>query len=327
MLEELWYPKARESRLRRALLSPLWLASLGFRAGVTLRSLYYDQPSHVVRVPGIRVVSVGNLNVGGAGKTPAVLELVRRARAHGMRVAVLSRGYGRRSPEDLGDEPIMVSRRFPDVPVLVGADRVDLARRAQKLGANVAILDDGFQHRRLARDADILVVDAAARFGNGECLPRGPLREPVHAARRASLLWVRETEERTAPLDLDLPIVRARQHVSAVVDPEGRARSVQGMRGIAMCGIARPSAFLKTLTDLGVQVEARHVVRDHAAFKPAGLARLAAHTHSEGLTIFTTEKDRVRLPAGFPAWVVRLGVDVLEGAELLDAALGHTSSP
>jgi tetraacyldisaccharide 4'-kinase len=94
-----------------------------------------------------------------------------------------------------------------------------------------------------------------------------------------------------------------------------------------MCGIARPSAFLKTLTDLGVQVEARHVVRDHAAFKPAGLARLAAHTHSEGLTIFTTEKDRVRLPAGFPAWVVRLGVDVLEGAELLDAALGHTSSP
>ena len=204
-LERLFYPERSETLGRRWLLAPLSLAEALFRGGVALRTAAYARGwMRPVRVEGMRIVSVGNLTVGGAGKTPVVRALAERLRASGETVAILSRGHGRTAAGALrvegprwptadaaGDEPLMLARSLPGVRVWVGSDRVDLARRARAEGATVAVLDDGFQTRRLARDVDIVVVDEAVGLGNGHLLPRGPLREPPTALRRASLLWVR----------------------------------------------------------------------------------------------------------------------------------------
>src|SRR5262249_36744180 len=163
------------------------------------------------RVPGLRVISVGNVQVGGAGKTPVVRALAERLVASGQVVAILSRGYGRTATDDVrvegppwpeparcgpgpgggGDEPVMLARSLSAVTVWVGTDRFRLAGLAARCGATVALLDDGFQHWRLARDADLVVVDEAVGLGNGHLLPRGPLREPSWALGRGALLWGR----------------------------------------------------------------------------------------------------------------------------------------
>ncbi len=209
---ELWYGSG-QSLGHRLARGPLWAASAVFGAAVAARNRLYDSGAlRSVRVEGLIVVSVGNLNVGGAGKTPAVIHLANAAVAEGRKVAVLSRGYGRASDAELvfrgdgptadeaGDEPVLIASRCPSVHVLVGPDRARLAARArEELGVDLVFLDDGMQHRHLARDAEVVVVDEAAGFGNGRLLPCGPLREPLSALERASLVWLKASD---APVPL-----------------------------------------------------------------------------------------------------------------------------
>lgn len=266
-----------------------------------------------IKIPGATVISVGNLVVGGSGKTPVVIHLTNAALAKGHRVAVLTRGYGRTSTnvssftvaalprvEDVGDEPRLIARRCPGATVWVGADRVDLARRAVAAGANLLILDDGFQHRRLARDVDLL-VDAG--LGNGWMLPAGPLREPASGRSRATHIWGRDG--RTGD-------VEARHHVSAVRTPEGTVLPLTALRGqpvVLLLGVARPDLVRSSVESLGATVRAEHAFPDHHLFTPAELATAGA----PDAWLLTTEKDAERLPLG-AAHVLILDVEVTRGA-------------
>jgi tetraacyldisaccharide 4'-kinase len=324
------------------MLAPLDVLAWGYGAGVRLRGALYDAGFlRGERVEGLRVVSVGNLNVGGTGKTPAVLYLAELLVREGRRVGILTRGYGRGSREPLtftgagplppvdeaGDEPLLLARRCPEARLLVGADRRMLARRARdELGLEVVLLDDGFQHRKLARDEDVVVVDEAVGFGNGRMLPRGPLREPLSALSRATLFWVRAaaTPGPTLPA-LPAPRVRTRYRPTAWVDPSGALHPPEALSGrpvLALAGLARPGGFVRTLGELGTDIRGMAFFPDHHRFSVRELQEVITRAAGLGARVVTTEKDQVRLPGGFEAWTVRLGVEVLEGESHLRRALG-----
>jgi tetraacyldisaccharide 4'-kinase len=341
-VERLFYPPGPESWDRRLLLAPVSALSWGYGLGVRLRGALYDaRLLSGERVEGLRIVSVGNLNVGGTGKTPAVLHLAELLVRAGKRVGILTRGYGRRSKEPLtftgrgtlppveeaGDEPLVLARRCPEARLLVGADRRSLARRARdEFGLDVVLLDDGFQHRKLARDEDVVVVDEAVGFGNGHLLPRGPLREPPSALRRATLFWVRTATTPVPHLSpLPGPQVRTRYRPTGWVDPSGALHPPEALSGapvLALAGLARPGSFLRTLQQLGASLRDTALFPDHHRFTPGELRDIEARAAKQGARVVTTEKDAVRLPPGFAAWAVRLGVEVLEGEALLHRALG-----
>jgi tetraacyldisaccharide 4'-kinase len=337
-LERMWYPDAPESPGQRLVRAPLTAASLGFRAVIIARNVLFDRGVlRPRRIAGARVISVGNLTVGGAGKTPAVIYLAQRFRAAGRAVAVLSRGYGRRStreldfdaqsapsPEEAGDEPVLIARRCPGVRIYVGANRVRAAERARAHGADVLLLDDGMQHRRLARDADVAVVDEAVGFGNGAMLPRGPLREPLREIRRASLLWIRAAAVRARLPEFPGPTVRALHGPSALLDPDRAEHPPEKLSGFhvhALCALARPSGFVRTLQSLGAVVTGLSAFRDHHLYSRSEVDRIAREARSKGALLVTTEKDWVRLPPDARAWVLRLGVRIQSGEAHLDALL------
>ncbi|MGO9063480.1 MAG: tetraacyldisaccharide 4'-kinase [Myxococcaceae bacterium] len=343
--ESLWYPPRPPSWPAQQLRAPLAPVAGVFAAGVALRNLLFDSGlRRIEAVAGLRVLSVGNLTAGGAGKTPVVAFLAERLLRTGGQVAVLSRGYGRHtgglrrvagppwpSAEEVGDEPLLLARRLPAVSVWVGADRVALARAARTAGASVALLDDGFQHRRLARAADVVVVDEAVGLGSGHLLPWGPLREPPSALRRASLLWLRVASPAATlpPLPPQLPRVRARHAAVDVLGPAGSVLPLAQLaqaRVLAFCGIARPSAFARTLHELGAEVTGARGFADHHRFTASELAGLQAAARASGALLVTTEKDAMRLPADFPVWVVRLGVSLLQGEDILSALLEDEAS-
>jgi tetraacyldisaccharide 4'-kinase len=287
-------------------------------------------------------ISVGNLTFGGTGKTPFVAFLARRMRFEGWRPAVLSRGYGRRSrgvvvvsegagplvgAEQGGDEPVALASAEPGVVIVVGERRSEAARRAAELGADLFLLDDGFQHLAVRRDANLLLLDAADAFGGGRLPPGGRLREPVAAVRRADAFVftrvdrasparaVLETLSRLAPR---VPIFHARIRAAGLFDENGgpiAAESVAPRRLLAVCGVAHPESFSATLAELGLSPEERLDFRDHQRYGTRQLARIHAAAERSGASLLaTTEKDSVKLAGrtGLPIVVVRLGVEVEE---------------
>jgi tetraacyldisaccharide 4'-kinase len=341
--ERLWYPESQEGWGRRLALTPLTAASLLFGAAVRTRNTLYDFGLlSSRRVRDALVVSVGNLSVGGSGKTPAVIYLANLFARHGRMVAVLSRGYGRKSREEVvlsaesrpaavmsGDEPLLISLRCPQAVVLVGADRGGLAERARRqYGAEVILLDDGMQHRRLERDIEIALVEDGG-LGNGRMLPRGPLRESNSALDRADLLWIRVGRDGGDTPRLDLPgppAVRVRYVPKSLISPSGEEYPLQqvlGQRFYAFAGLARPTRFLKTLEELSAKVVGSRWFADHHFFTGPELEQLQGEAKVSGAELLvTTEKDQVRLPTGFPAWAVRLEVQIAEGESGLLRLLG-----
>lgn len=305
-------------------------ASWAYGLGVRLR-----RHSRPTRIDGLQVVSIGNLLVGGAGKTPVVLYLAERALAAGRRVAVLSRGYARKSPQpvswlgagialpsvaDVGDEPRLIARRLPKVHLFIDADRVAAAQAAKAAGCEVAFLDDGYQHQRLHRDVNVL-IDAG--IGNGRLLPAGPLREPTTASTRADVLWARDgATSLHAPQALR---VEARHEATSLLDPLGGVlpiSTLQGRRVVAFAGLARPVGFLSTLTAAGANVVESHLFADHHPFTGNELARLERSAAKHDAWLLTTEKDQERLPCGFKVWVPRLSIRIISGGDALSARLG-----
>jgi tetraacyldisaccharide 4'-kinase len=216
----------------------------------------------------------------------------------------------------------MLARSLPGATVLVGVDRVALARLAARCGAAVALLDDGFQHWRLERDVDVVVVDEGVGLGNGHLLPRGPMREPAWALARATLLWVRAADSPVpVPWPAGVPRVRARHGPKDLVDPAGEAHPADVLRGrrvVGFAGIGRPAAFRHTLEALGAEVVGYAGFPDHHPFGPGELRLLERKASEAGAWLVTTEKDRMRCPETAGVHVLRLGVQVLEGEELLD---------
>lgn len=291
----------------------LWPASLVYAAITGLWHLLFTlNLRRPTRIEGARVLSVGNLVVGGSGKTPVVIHLTNEALRAGHRVAVLSRGYGRQSTDVVevradrlpdvsacGDEPRLIARRCPGAVVWVGPSRVVLARRAVAAGANLLILDDGFQHRQLARDVDLL-LDAGQ--GNGFLMPAGPLREAASHRARATHIWARDGRAGDFHADHQVRSVRA---------PDGtRHTSLAGRRVALLLGVARPERVIESVRALGGEIAQVLAHADHHVFTPAELAAARANPD---LLVVTTEKDAERLPPDFPAWVLELNVEVTQG--------------
>jgi tetraacyldisaccharide 4'-kinase len=338
------------------LLPPLGVAAGLFRLGAALRGALYDGGILSPERAGAPVVSIGNLAVGGAGKTPAAIAVGRRMLARGRRLAVLSRGYGASRTDarvvsdgervllgaaEGGDEPVLVARRLPGARVLCGPRRAELARTAvEALGADALLLDDGFQHRALARDLDVVVLDAANPFGNGRLLPAGPNREPRSALRRAGLVWLSRVDQAEAGA---LEALRALARGATGRDPvESRhapvdvvdgalARSLgvgalRGRRVLLLAGVARPGGFRRTVEGLGAAVAAEAIFRDHHRFAPSELDAVFRQADAARCdAVVTTEKDAVRIDparASDPRLrAVRIESEVLAGGDGLDEAL------
>jgi tetraacyldisaccharide 4'-kinase len=286
------------ARLLARLLSPFgWLygAATAWRMG---------RPGRRARLP---VICVGNLTAGGAGKTPVVLMLGRALMARGERPFVVSRGYGGRlvGPErveparmtaaDCGDEPLLIAR---ELPVVVARDRAAGAALAERQGATLVILDDGLQNPGLAKDFTVAVVDAEAGFGNGLCIPAGPLRAPIDRQMPridAFLLLGGDggPEDRLGLRRWGKPV-----HAARIEPDEGAIAALRGLPLLAFAGIGRPEKFFRSLRDAGLDVRASRAFADHHSFTPADLAALKAEAQAKGLTLVTTEKDAMRLPAG-----------------------------
>lgn len=311
----------------RAALLP---ASLAYRAAVSARNAAYGRGIlPVARLPR-PVVSVGNLVVGGTGKTPLVALLARGLRARGLSAAVLSRGYGASpggppfprlvsdgsrvllSPREAGDEAFMLARALEGTPVAIDPDRSRAgAMIAGRFPADLFILDDGFQHRRIARDADILLLDAARPLDNGRLLPAGRLREPASAARRAGAIVLTRFPRAGAPealaeagrLNPGARLFTATHEPSRLVElPSGAVRDPLSLRGrtvAAFCGIAAPGDFARTLTRLGARVALLRPYPDHHPYAAAELDRFVRSAAAAGAeAVVTTSKDAVRIPEG-----------------------------
>ena len=294
------------------------------------------------------VISIGNLTVGGTGKTPAVELAVQTLTGLGRRVAIVSRGYRRRTsgieivadaasirldPADTGDEPFLLARRLPGVPVVVGANRHDAARLAvERFGTTAIVLDDGFQHRTLTKNLEVVMTRARNPWGNGQLLPHGPLREPLSALRRADLIVAAGAERLE---DAEAVKEAARRHAPGVPVATARyvpvecweARSLRprppedlaGRRLVAFAGLASPDGFARTLEALRVDVAHFATFVDHHWYSAADLAALdaqAAALGAEGLV--TTEKDWVRFRdvarPRRPIHVVSVRLELLDGA-------------
>jgi tetraacyldisaccharide 4'-kinase len=317
----------------------LTLPAAGYRAAVAIRNLGFDRRLRAIHTAEIPVVSIGNITLGGTGKTPAVELVARQLRLRNLRTAILSRGY--RATEGLNDEGRLLEENLPDVPHLQGRDRAALARIAvEELDSQALVLDDGFQHRRLARNLDIVLLDALDPFGAGRLFPRGLLREPIASLRRAHLVIL--TRADLVPTDQVAAIRRtAERHAGPLVWAESRHAplhllggpeapqplvTVQHRRVAAFCGIGNPLGFQRTLEALGCNVVAFRALPDHHAYSPADVASLAAWARDAGADLaLTTQKDSAKLRLAalgpMPLRAVRIGLQLTSGAELLDQAL------
>lgn len=286
----------------------LRVAAAGYGLAVDLRNQRYDRrgPRLVLPVP---VISVGNITVGGTGKTPLVIDIVRRLERMGCTPAVVSRGY-KAVDSQPNDEEQLIRRSCPNVPCVADADRGHASEIAlRRFDADVIVLDDGFQHRQLGRTVDIVVIDATCPFGYGHLLPRGLLREPARALRRANLVVLTRCDQvaptrldriarQVANLAVNAATVQCRHEVTGVerLDGEPLAESIAGRKAVVFAGIGRPQAFATTVESLDVEVVARRWWPDHHHYRKRDLvslltdAKLPRHD-----LLLTTEKDAAKI--------------------------------
>lgn len=309
----------------------LWPLGLCYGAVAAARNWLFDARLRAVHTLPVPVVAVGNLTVGGTGKTPTVAWLCALARERGRRPGVLARGYGRAHGAVLNDEGAMLQRRLPWLLQEQDPDRVAAGARLVAKGSDYVVLDDGFQHRRLHRDLDVLCLDAVSPFGNGQCLPAGDLREFRSGLRRAGLVLLTRAGA-LAPEDLaartarirrlagrELP-VHACEHAPTSFEslPTGEVQPLAAVAGrpcVLLSAIARPASFRATMESLGARIVGDFRHRDHHRFTAAELAVAARAAADAGAWLVLTEKDDARMPSpDVPRHVLRIELRFLHGA-------------
>jgi tetraacyldisaccharide 4'-kinase len=331
LLDQLWESGNWSARVARAALTPLGWA---FGAAVALRNHAYDSEWLGSEPLALPTISVGNLTVGGTGKTPVSAWLASRLRAAGARPAIVLRGYG-------GDEPLVHERLNPGTPIIVDRDRVRGVERAKAAHATVAVLDDGFQHRRAQRDADIVLL-SADRFGPVRTLPAGPWREPLTALARARMVIV--TRKHASPLRARELLSHAMRFASGAsggvihlsMDAlmpwgSGPSRSLEALSGravLVISAIGDPRAFESQLRSVGARVDSA-AYPDHHRFSQSDAAQLAERAAAAAYVVCTL-KDAVKLAlfwprAAPPLWYLSQRVIVESGGEVLDRLVAEFS--
>lgn len=328
----------------------LRLASGPYALAVALRNRLYDRGwKESVRV-SVPVLSVGNLTTGGTGKTPMVEYVARFCRQRDRRVAILSRGYGAAGAGP-NDEALVLEENLPDVPHLQGPDRVALARAAvEELDSEVLVLDDGFQHRRLARDLDMVLIDATNPWGHGRLLPAGLLRESPRGLRRAGIALLTRCDQvdrarlhalrqEMARLAPGLPVAETVHRPAGLHAADGRTAPLEVLRErpvAAFCGLGNPDAFRRTLAALGADLTPDGSFRaypDHHPYSREDVDDLRAWARARpaDCVVVTTQKDLVKLRlselAGRPLWALRVRLDVVAGRDRLDRQLEEAIRP
>ena len=324
---------------------------------VTLRNLLFDRGVLRIRRLNCPVISVGNLTMGGTGKTPMVVWLANLFSKEGYRVGIVSRGYGGLDSSRVivvsdgdnilaeqsvsGDEPLMLARRLQDIPVLCSSKRAEAAKAAvEKFKCNALILDDGFQHRYLARDLDIVMLDSRNPFGSGKLFPRGTLREKSAALARAQVLVLsrfdqsEDAEKNCHNLRRQWPnkaVITATHRpvriFSAVDHGERPLTSLTELRLAAFAGIARPNDFFQSVQNLGARLVYTAALPDHYPLTSELLASLVREASNVSPELWlTTEKDWVRLPQVLPQdmelWVMAMEIDLdRDGSQLVGMVL------
>jgi tetraacyldisaccharide 4'-kinase len=333
--EALWKDDSVASRAARAVLAP---ASVTYSAATRMRNALYEAGVLRVSSVGIPVVSVGNLSVGGTGKTPVAAWIAGELERRGSRPAVVMRGYG-------DDEPVVHRELNPGVPVVVDPDRVRGARAAASRGAGVVVLDDAFQHRRIHRDVDIVLLACDGFDARARVLPAGPLRESPGGLARASLVVL----TRKAATGLEVSAARdfvashapgvavATAHLTPVAlrsldsREEREPGALRGKRVLVFAAIANPAALVRQLEELGGNIELR-AFPDHHAYSEADIRELARAAREADLAVCTL-KDAVKLRKGWPReavppWYVSQRVIFEEGEDvvrrMLDGVHGRT---
>jgi len=334
MVVAVWTGRGKLPRAIRALLTP---AEALYGAAIATRGKLYDWGIFRATEFSVPVLSVGNLSVGGTGKTPVAAWFAHRVSEKGAAPAIVLRGYG-------GDEIIVHERLNEGIPVIAVADRVRGIRQAIAAGVNVVILDDAFQHRRAGRDADVLLVNADAWLGKPRLLPVGPWREPLRSARRATLVIItRKTADRSAVADVRRALANVAPRVPVAIahlspgelrsTATGQTLPLHALRGAdltAIAAIAQPDAFFKQLTELGAVVRP-FSFPDHHAFTRAEARDLAAEAGSSDFVVCTL-KDAVKLESLWPAeagslWYVSQRLRIEDGQEHIDRLLENLLSP
>jgi tetraacyldisaccharide 4'-kinase len=334
------------SSCQRAYLSPLYVISSIYGWGVRARLFLYGTGLlKGSRLP-CKVISVGNITLGGTGKTPTVEHIAKLLKGEGVDVVVLSRGYGGRmersfgvvsdgkqillSPGEAGDEPYMLAQRLEGIPILVGRRRDFSGRYASaQFHPHVVLLDDGFQHLRVKRDVDILLVDSHTGFGNGYLFPRGPLREPLDQLSRADLFIITKVEELDTCGELEemikshkkkAVIFHSNYSPDYLTDLDGRKRLplgyIKGRRIAALSGIANPPYFRRLLEVAGAKVEEEIIFPDHHVYSRKDIP-IIQRALRKAECIVTTEKDSPKLSGvikgDFPAMSMGISLKIIEG--------------
>lgn len=327
LIERLWYGDSALDRAGRAVLTPLEIV---FRGASQLRSTLYDAGVLRSTPAPVPVISVGNLTVGGTGKTPVAAWIVYRLRSAGMSPAIVMRGYG-------GDEPMVHGRLNPGTPVIVSADRNAGIRDAVDAGADVVVLDDAFQHRRASRDVDVVLISADDWTGRKRLLPSGPFREPFGAIARASCVLVtckvasdanvERVKEAVHASAANLPLAVVRLEPESIVSRDGTHAPLASLKGkhvVAVSAVGNNAAFFRQLALSGAAVTAV-AFPDHHSFSRGDVTALrAAATGAD--YIVCTLKDAVKLEGLWPAddsrlWYVSLAVNVEHGETVIDEML------
>jgi tetraacyldisaccharide 4'-kinase len=318
--------------------------SVIYRAIVYLRRVFFGLSLFKRNQLSCPVISIGNLTLGGTGKTPTVIQVAQLLMKNNWRPVIVSRGYGRKDEAQTivvsdgrsvlvdtqtgGDEPVMIGSKLPGIPVVVGRRRFQAALLAlRRFSPNVVVLDDGFQHIQLKRDLDIVLLDAGNPFGNGKLFPAGILREPIDALTRAQAVLITKTE---SSADVGTLKDTIRQHTRARIFTSRQVpvdlvdyRSsdikplsiLNGSKVLALSGIARPDSFTTTLKSLGADIAATCTYRDHFDYQKSDLAAVFQKAADEKISmIVTTEKDAIRLTKlhADGVWALRIEMTVVE---------------
>ncbi len=296
-----------------------------------LRRWAYRKGIRKSRAVDAPVICIGNITVGGTGKTPMVAWVVGQLQKAGHRPAILTRGY--KAVGGMSDEAELL-KRLTGVPVVINPDRVAGAKKAIADGANVLVMDDGFQHLRIRRDLDIVLIDAGIPFGGGVCLPVGRLREPLTALRDAHAIIITRSDtvpaeelnnlrKRLARLAPQASIHTAVHKPVKLIDENGAELppdTLAGRKVCAFCGIGNPKGFFATLSEAGARIVKTIAFSDHSLYNSSALERISsASTDAE--VLITTTKDRIRInnPASFPLplWTLEVEMRIIEGEQSL----------